>query len=55
MAEPEFIICLNCETPCYIFEWGDDGLVEALCEACGNEDPEQFTTEEELDAMAGDS
>lgn len=55
MSEPEYLICLSCETPCYVFEWKEGELVEAMCEACGNDDPEQFTTEEDLEAMAGDS
>lgn len=55
MSEPEYLICLNCETPCYVFEWKESELVEATCEACGNDDPDQFTTEEDLEAMAGDS
>ena len=23
MASPEYLICLECETPCYVFEWED--------------------------------
>lgn len=54
MASPEYLICLNCETPCYVFEWKEDKLVEALCPICGNDDPEQFGTEEEFDALSED-
>ncbi len=54
MEAPEYLICLNCETPCYVFEWGDEEqATEAFCEACGNDDPEQFVTEEEYEALAG--
>jgi hypothetical protein len=53
MASPEYLICLNCETPCYVFEWSGDGAKEALCEACGNDEPENFATPEDYDAMAG--
>lgn len=49
---PSYVICLNCETPCYVFEWDSDRLSEAYCAACGNDDPEQFVTEEEMEAMA---
>lgn len=52
MASPDFLICLNCETPCYVFEWEEDKVSEALCQTCGNDDPEQFATEEEFDALS---
>jgi hypothetical protein len=51
MSAPEFLICLNCETPCYTFEWEDGELKEALCVTCGNEDAEQFATSEEAEAL----
>jgi hypothetical protein len=50
---PEFLICLECETPCYVFEWQAGGLTEILCEVCGNEDPEQFVSDEEFDQLSG--
>ena len=53
MPAPEYLICLNCETPCYVFEWTDGELSEVLCGACGNEDAEQFATAEEFDALSG--
>lgn len=51
MSGPDYVICLECETPCYTFEWKESKLIEALCEACGNEDLEQFITEEDLEAL----
>jgi len=54
MSAPEYVICLNCETPCYTFEWEDGELKEPLCLACGNEDPEQFATTEDVEALSGD-
>ena len=42
MAAPDYLVCVECETPCYIFEWEDDKVTEAFCAACGNEDPESF-------------
>ncbi len=54
MAEPDFLICLNCETPCYTFEWTEDKLTEVLCIACGNEEPDEFATEEDIDALASE-
>ena len=55
MSAPEFLICLNCDTPCYDFEWVGGKLTEVLCFACGNEEPDQFVTEEDLEALASES
>jgi len=54
MHAPEYLICLNCETACYVFEWEDDKISEAFCQVCGNEDIEQFATEEDFEAMIGE-
>lgn len=48
---PESMVCLECETPCYVFEWKGDKIIEILCEVCGNEDPEAFMTQDDMDAM----
>lgn len=50
---PDFVICLECETPCYEFEWKNGVLIEAMCQSCGNEETDQFATEEEIEAMSG--
>ncbi len=52
MASPDYVICLECETPCYVFEWADGEISEVLCQSCGNEDPEQFALPDELDDLA---
>jgi translation initiation factor 2 beta subunit (eIF-2beta)/eIF-5 len=52
MSAPEYLICLECETPCYIFDWVDGRIVEAQCTACGNDDPAAFMTEEELEEFS---
>jgi translation initiation factor 2 beta subunit (eIF-2beta)/eIF-5 len=52
MPEPEYLICMNCESPCYVFEWRGEKVVEAFCEACGNDDPEEFITDGEMEALA---
>jgi hypothetical protein len=52
MASPDYLICLNCETPCYNFEWDEKGCREALCAICGNDEADQFATEDEFDAIA---
>jgi translation initiation factor 2 beta subunit (eIF-2beta)/eIF-5 len=51
MASPEYLVCLECETPCYNFEWEDGKITEVLCAACGSEDPEQFAKPEDLEEM----
>lgn len=55
MDEPDFLICLNCETPCYTFEWQEGKVGEILCTACGAEDPDEFATEDDLEALATES
>ena len=49
MSEPEFLVCMECDTPCYVFEWDDTRLKprEILCGICGNEKSEEFQTEDE--------
>ncbi len=51
MEAPEYLICLNCETPCYVFEWRDGEVLEAFCETCAEEDTDGFMTEEEYEGM----
>lgn len=53
-ADPDYLICLDCETPCYTFEYQHGKLVEAQCMMCGEEDLDMFATEEELEALAAD-
>ena len=54
MSAPDYVICLECETPVYIFEWHDGKVTEALCTMCGNEDVSSFATEDEYEALAMD-
>jgi len=50
LSEPEYLICLSCETPSYSFDYSEDGtLLAAICAACGNDDPAEFMTEAEFD------
>jgi len=53
MASPEYLICLECETPCYIFDWEDGKLSDVLCQSCGNDDPDQFALPEDIEEMSG--
>ena len=52
MAEPDFLICMECDSPVYTFEWVEGRLREVVCPVCGNEDVSSFVTEEELEDMA---
>jgi translation initiation factor 2 beta subunit (eIF-2beta)/eIF-5 len=51
MAHPDYLICLECETPTYVFEWQEGRVLEAQCLVCGNDDPATFATEEELEEL----
>ena len=44
MNEPEFIICLECNTPCYDFDWDQrrEKIAAAQCQACGNDEVDEF-------------
>jgi len=52
LSAPDYLICSDCETPCYVFEWAEGEVSEAVCEACGNDEPPTFLTEEEYEAYA---
>lgn len=52
---PDYLICLECESPVYVFEWKDGVTKEAICEMCGNDDVSQFATEDEYEDLAMDS
>jgi hypothetical protein len=51
---PDYLICLECESPVYIFEWKEGITKEAVCEMCGNDDPTQFATEDEYEDLSLD-
>ena len=43
MDEVDYLICKNCETPCYVFDMDDRGkLQNVFCQACGNDDAKEF-------------
>ncbi len=52
---PDYLLCLECESPVYVFERKDGVTKEAVCEVCGNEDVSQFATEDEYEDLALDS
>ena len=51
MAAPEYLICLNCESPCYTFDWSEGKLREATCMTCGTDEVDQFMRDEEFESM----
>jgi hypothetical protein len=51
MALPDYLICLECDTPCYTFEWRNDKPYDILCEACGNDEIELFVRADEVDEL----
>ncbi|HVT44413.1 MAG TPA: hypothetical protein VMT00_08480 [Thermoanaerobaculia bacterium] len=52
MSEPEYFICVQCETPVYDFELKGDKIISILCLTCGNDNPEDFMTEAELEEQS---
>jgi hypothetical protein len=53
MEEPEYLICLGCETPTYQFDFAGGKVTAAVCNTCGNDDVPDFVTEAEFDEMTG--
>jgi hypothetical protein len=53
MDEPEYLICLQCETPTYQFEYVNGKLATVVCGTCGADEPSDFMTEAELEELAG--
>ena len=53
MDEPEYLICLQCETPTYQFEFLDGKIITCVCTTCGNDDPTEFMTEAEIEEQTG--
>lgn len=49
MDEPEYLICLQCETPTYQFEYTDGKLSSVVCNTCGADDVSDFVTEDEFE------
>lgn len=52
MDEPDYFICLQCETPTYEFEYTNGKLGAIVCGTCGNDDPSDFMTEADYDDLA---
>ncbi len=45
--EPDFVVCTQCDTPCFQFEWDFQvgRLREAFCAVCGNDELDEFQAE----------
>ena len=51
MPTPDYLICLECDTPNYTFEWRNDKLHDVICEKCGNDDVDTFASPEEVETL----
>ena len=51
MDEPEYFICLQCETPTYQFEFVNGKLATIVCTTCGSDEVSEFMTEAELEEL----
>jgi len=40
--EVDFLICKQCNTPCYVFDMDGNRITEAQCLVCGNDTPNEF-------------
>ncbi len=47
MSEPEYLMCLACNTHCFNFDWLEGKVVRPVCVVCGNEDVGRFQIAEE--------
>jgi rubrerythrin len=41
--EIDYLVCKECNTPCYVFEVEGDAIREAICPICGNDENERFS------------
>ncbi len=51
MSEPEFLVCVECESPTYVFEWKEEKVSEAVCEICGNDDTDTFLNQQDYEDL----
>jgi hypothetical protein len=47
-VEIDFLVCKQCNTPCYVFEMGQGAVADAQCLVCGNEDTSRFDIGDEV-------
>lgn len=48
MGKPDYIICLECESEVQDFSWREDEIRKAMCDVCGNNDPDTFSLPEDF-------
>ena len=51
MDTPDYVFCLECDTPVYTFDWDGTRITGGICTSCGNEKPMKFSTEEAYEEM----
>ena len=52
MEDVNFVVCLECDTPSYTFEYDERrGILSAFCMICGADEPKQFRlpTDDEIE------
>lgn len=49
MARPDYIICLQCESEVEVFSWREGEIRKAVCDVCGNNDPDAFALPEDFE------
>ena len=50
MSEIDYLVCKNCDSPCYVFELdAKEKVTSAYCQLCGNDFPDQFAVPNEED------
>lgn len=52
--EVDYLICRQCNTPCYIFEMDGSRISEAQCLVCGNDTVRFFALGEEAGSEEND-
>ncbi|HEX9985193.1 MAG TPA: hypothetical protein VGF69_18190 [Thermoanaerobaculia bacterium] len=50
--EPDYLICIQCETPTYQFEYTNGKLSAIVCATCGTEDLADFMTESDFEEQS---
>ena len=46
--EIDYLMCRQCNTPCYIFEVESGAVTDAQCLVCGNDTPTMFAIGDEM-------
>ena len=50
MGRPDYIICLECESEVDQFSWREGEVRKAVCDVCGNNDPDAFSLPEDFES-----